>query len=134
MDSSSKDKLRQIRIGKETAEAAGDFITAARLRDEERKLSQRVGIALPAGSGVPREGKFNRKILRSVPWLVVVCLFPLYCLYELFANKVAFCRGGGFVPVASNDILFWVYAVAWAAPLFVILILVIFASKNSVAR
>lgn len=131
IDTSIEEKIKQIRKGKLAAQAARDFNTAARLRDEERRLLQMVGKSTPDDSVVSKIDKVSDKILKSIPMLFVLCLFPLYLLYQLVVHKVMWGRGGGYMHVSSGDILFWVYAAGLAAPVLFILVLAVFVLIKS---
>lgn len=112
MDFSSEEKIKQIRLEKKEAEAAGDFEKAARLIDEERKLLERMGKPLESDLEAPRLSGSDFAVI------LLICLGELYVLYQLFVNKVMLTETPPRpVHVDSNDPLFWVYAAAVAIPI-----------------
>jgi hypothetical protein len=132
MGSSNEDRIRQFRMKKENAEAAGDFNAAAKLRDEERKLLKDAGGSLSEDSVATRVDKVNGGILqKNVVGLIFFCLFLLCLLYNLFVNKVMCGEFDGCMHVDSNDILFWIYAAALATPVVLVFIFIISTRKRS---
>ena len=106
MDYSNEEKIEKIRREKEAAIEAQNFRIAAKLRDEERHLSN-----VPANSKVDTKNNFKNFALA----LLLPCSIIMYLLYLLFAKNRMVCRFSGEVSMLNNDTLFWVYAAALIA-------------------